>query len=87
MSLFNGKPIEKKPEPVPELVPANPNPMVRTFGLYPKRNVCKECRHFIRFQPGKNIYFKCELRGVTHGPGTDHRAKWDACAKFERSLS
>ena len=27
-------------------------------------------------------YFKCELRGITNGPGTDHRANWPACGKF-----
>ena len=61
----------------------NKNPMVRIYGKGLEGVRCKQCKHLYRFQPGQNAYLKCELRPLTHGPGTDHRANWDSCSKYE----
>lgn len=57
------------------------NPML-ALGPGPTGMVCKQCRHLERWDYSKT-YFKCGLRLNTHGPATDHRANWAACAKFE----
>ena len=57
------------------------NPCVRAYGPGPTGEKCKNCRLFVRIHKG-NVYFKCELRGITNGPGTDHRANWPACKRF-----
>jgi hypothetical protein len=59
------------------------NPMVRVHGYGPKGKQCKTCKHLISHRPGQNRYYKCTLRGITHGPGTDHRVRWAACAMYE----
>lgn len=59
------------------------NPMVRKHGLGPDGARCKTCALFKISRPGANRYFKCRLRGITHGAATDHRANYRACAKFE----
>ena len=61
----------------------NKNPMVRIFGIDEQGRRCKACKRLFRFTPGANSYFKCELRPLTRGPASDHRANWQACAKFE----
>ncbi len=61
----------------------DPNPMVRAFGPSTEPHRCKECRHLHSHRPGENVYWKCAYRTLTHGPGTDHRKNWNACAKFE----
>jgi len=67
-------------------VPATPkadfNPCLKLYGAGPIGKRCKECSLFIRHQMSRT-YFKCKLRGVTHGPGTDHKANWPACGKFQ----
>jgi len=59
-----------------------PNPMVRTYGPGPDGRICRECRHLIAKRFAKT-YYKCRYRANTNGPGTDHRVRWGACAKFE----
>ena len=58
------------------------NPCVRLYGPGPENTACKQCRLFLRKEGYSKTYFKCELRGNTNGPGTDHRANWPACARF-----
>ena len=67
----------------PEEVGGGPasNPMVRVFGSGPEGAVCRDCRWLISFAYSRN-YYKCELRGMTHGAGTDHRVRWPACGQF-----
>lgn len=45
---------------------------------------CGGCAHAVRRHHGK-VYWKCGLDRArwTSGPGTDIRAKWRACARFE----
>jgi len=60
------------------------NPCVALYGAGPAGERCKSCRLFIRRQKGK-VYFKCELRGITNGPATDHRANWPACKRYVKA--
>lgn len=64
----------------------NPNPCVAAFGLGPDNATCKTCVHLFRKTFGKT-YIKCDLRPNTSGAGTDHRAGWDACGKYEPLVS
>ncbi len=59
------------------------NPCVAFYGCGPEGKFCKTCIHMKRHRPGKNAYRKCVLRGITSGPGTDHKTSWPACAKWE----
>lgn len=63
--------------------PENLNPCVRLYGLGPVEFRCKHCRLLFKHQPAIKSFFKCELRNLTHGPGSDHRANWPACGRFE----
>lgn len=79
-NLF-GEPVQEYPH-----IPNNrrkTNPCLSAFGHGPDGERCKNCVHFIRKEYSKT-YFKCEFRGNTNGPGTDHRANWPACGKFEK---
>lgn len=58
------------------------NPCVRLYGMGPENTRCKECRLLRRKGGHAKTYFKCELRGDTNGPATDHRANWPACGRF-----
>jgi len=60
----------------------NPNPCVKIYDFGPKDKRCKHCVHLFSYGNTRN-YFKCDLRRVTHGPATDHRANWQTCGKFE----
>lgn len=68
------------------LMTHKPNPgnhlMLRRHGSGPEGKRCKHCAHIYRKEFAKN-YYKCDLRGDTNGPGTDHRVNWPACGKFE----
>lgn len=57
------------------------NPMIKACGPGPEGEKCKNCKYIIRKQFG-NTYFKCQWRGDSNGPGTDHRVNWPACSKF-----
>jgi hypothetical protein len=57
------------------------NPCVRLYGPGPENTRCKDCRQFFWHKMNRR-YFKCALRGCTHGPATDHRANWPACKRF-----
>jgi hypothetical protein len=62
--------------------PVEPNPCVRAYGRGPEGVSCRYCKHLQRKRCSKKTYLKCELRANTNGPGTDHKAGWNACAKF-----
>jgi hypothetical protein len=64
----------KKPEAL--------NPCVRAFGRGPEGEICKTCRHLFCHATNK-LFYKCDLRAFTNGPGSDHRVRWPACAKWE----
>ena len=62
--------------------PENVNPCVRLYGLREPAQKCKNCVLLAYHRCARRKYFKCKLRGFTHGPGTDHRVNWPACARF-----
>lgn len=62
------------------------NPMIRIFGTGPQGTKCKMCRSLVIIQPGQNKYYKCEKRGITHGPATDHRVNWQSCGKYAEKV-
>jgi hypothetical protein len=72
---FDGREVQKEP-----------NPCVRTFGKGPEGAKCKSCQHFFAKQFART-YYKCDIRGNTGGPGTDHRANWKACSKYQYRLN
>lgn len=59
-----------------------PNPMRKTHGPGPDGAKCKTCKHLFA-KRWDRTYYKCALRGNTNGAGTDHRVRWNACAKYE----
>lgn len=58
------------------------NPMVKAQGPGPADKRCKHCAHCFSKSFSKT-YYKCEFRGDTAGPGTDHRANWPTCSRFK----
>ena len=67
------------------------NPLVRIYGPGPDGATCKGCRHFSggpRYTGPygghySGRYHKCDLRVRTAGPGSDHRAGWRACGRYD----
>lgn len=46
--------------------------------------ICKRCVMLQRFQQGSR-WMKCGLTKNTGGPGSDWRAYWQACGKYEET--
>lgn len=45
-------------------------------------STCGDCvKQHVRTWDGRR-FFKCEILGFSHGPGTDIRLSWPACAAF-----
>lgn len=72
---WNGNEIGIEPE-------KGENPMI-IHGYGPAGRKCKDCVFYRVFDYHNKRYGKCEKRGITHGAGTDHKASWPACKKFE----
>ena len=64
--------------PLPERI----RTMYFMYGLN-KDEICKDCIHLIRYKMGAS-WLKCDLTIQTGGKGTDWRANWQACGKFEK---
>ncbi len=62
------------------------NPCVALYGRDPMGRSCKYCSHLYAHRHSR-VYWKCDLRPETHGPGTDHRVHWPACGKYERRVA
>lgn len=62
--------------------PEKLNPCVAFYGRGPANKTCKKCVHLIR-QGREKTFLKCDLREITRGAATDHRAGWPACAKYQ----
>lgn len=62
-----------------------PARLVSMWALNGRREgeTCGSCRHLLRRRCGKRVYLKCGLTAWTCGPGTDWRAGWTACGRFE----
>lgn len=63
------------------------NPMLM-LGAGPAGAKCRTCIHLVKanLDTARGGFLKCEERGISGGEGTDHRAKWDACALYELRL-
>jgi hypothetical protein len=59
------------------------NPMVSLCGVGPDGMRCKDCAFLVKRKCRDRIYRKCIKRGLAHGRGTDHKAGFGACGKFE----
>ena len=62
--------------------PQAKNPCILRYGPGPAGARCKTCQKLFTSQPGRQKFFKCRERSYTHGPATDHRANWPACAAY-----
>ena len=71
------------PTYVPPARYRDPNPMVRRYGFGPDGETCRGCALLVRVRPGAKMFRKCKLRGITRGPGTDHKVSFTACARFQ----
>jgi hypothetical protein len=60
------------------------NPCVQIYGSGPDGVTCKTCSHLFRHKPGNKVFLKCDIRDFTRGKGTDHKAGWPACGKYEK---
>lgn len=45
---------------------------------------CRSCEHLTHQGGTSGSYLKCEAHLITRGPGTDVRAWWPACNRYER---
>lgn len=61
------------------------NPLRVLLGPGPDGTKCKHCVHFYRKGGYSKVYYKCELRGDTNGPGTDHKANWPTCVRYKKN--
>jgi hypothetical protein len=59
------------------------NPLIPIYGPGPEGATCRTCIHLYALGGVAGHYLKCDLRKLTHGPGSDHRAKWPACGRYE----
>jgi hypothetical protein len=50
---------------------------------HPDRGTCGTCTHRIHISGGGRTWPKCDLHELTHGPGSDCRAWWAACGRYE----
>lgn len=57
------------------------NPLIMKYGRTEGKQ-CKTCKHLIYHQRTRRWY-KCLVRGVTSGKGTDHGCTWNACGLYE----
>lgn len=57
------------------------------WNAYGKRenSTCKKCTHLQRVRYHDKRYLKCDLTVQTNGPGTDWRAGWIACGRYEEA--
>jgi hypothetical protein len=58
------------------------NPCVRVFGRGAEGVTCKTCVHLF-YHTYSRRFWKCDLRVLTHGRGSDHRVRWPACGRYE----
>lgn len=59
------------------------NPCRQVYGPGPEDKQCCDCvrLHTISFWSGRTVY-KCDLRKLTRGRGSDHGAKYPTCGRF-----
>lgn len=78
-----GKPMPARPaREQPTREKQNANPCVDTYGPGPQGKECKDCIHIVGICHAR-VYYKCRLRKLTNGHGSDHKLRYAACARFE----
>lgn len=65
--------------------PAYENPMVVMVGKGPAGAKCKTCAN-LTYHEREKRWYKCTLRGFSHGPGTDHRIGYHACSQYKERV-
>jgi len=58
------------------------NPCLAVYGAGPEGAKCGTCVHLVKAYYSK-VYYKCDLRELSHSATTDHRVRWPACGKYE----
>lgn len=59
------------------------HPLRRTSRTHPDVGTCGDCAHRVVLGYHNRSWPKCEIAGITHGAGTDCRAWWPACDRYE----
>lgn len=79
---------ERLPVDVPRYVPGSRRKILTADlpGTGPEGETCGTCAHLVH-TGNSGRYLKCGLmrKDWTHGPGTDLRARWPACSKWEKA--
>lgn len=57
-----------------------PNPCRRLYGPGPDQAKCGSCA----LVSWNGYAWKCRLRTITAGAGSDHRVGWKACGRYQR---
>lgn len=60
------------------------NPCLALYGMGVEGQTCKGCVH-LRYRPQRNPaqrFWKCDLRRLTEGRGSDHKVNWQSCARY-----
>jgi hypothetical protein len=89
LTMFEIEPVEIPPIPQEAKaklvrVGAKSNPAVEVWGAGPVGVTCATCLYLTRMRNNSWTGYKCQKRGISHGAGTDHRLKWQACSKYEK---
>jgi hypothetical protein len=63
-------------------VAAGVHPLMKSR-TYPDLGACGGCAHRLVLGYHNRTWPKCELAGITHGAGSDCRAWWPACDRYE----
>ncbi|WIG60519.1 MAG: hypothetical protein OJF49_003267 [Ktedonobacterales bacterium] len=58
------------------------NPLLPVYGVGPVGATCKTCVQLVRVEYHDKTYYKCTLRGYSHGTATDQRVGWSACGRY-----
>ena len=72
-------------EPTPQVTERAENPCLALYGSGTPGQACRGCVH-LRYRPRRNPaqrFWKCDLRRLTDGRGTDHKVSWPSCARYE----
>jgi hypothetical protein len=65
------------------VVKPDENPCIALNGTGPDGAICRTCVHCRYPKMRRTRYWKCDLRTLTHGRGTDHKVGWPACGRYE----
>lgn len=76
-----GNPITIPEKPKPD---KNANPCIAAYGAGLDGQKCEGCVH-LRYNPRyPTKFWKCDLRRLTHGKGSDHKGSWPACGRYQK---